>query len=354
MAQDDTFRFGGDAFATGGTVTLDESGLEDVFGAGERVELAAPVGGSAHLAGRRVVAGGDIGGSLYAMGADLTVSAPVAGNALLFGYDVAIGAAIGGNLRAAGRTVRLAAPVAGSALLAGDTVSIDAVIGGDAAIDAEVVDFGPGARIDGTLTLYGRDTAAVDVPASVAPADRIERRASDERPEAPSGMMEDPSGWLALAAGFVGGVLVLAVLVFLAALIAPVGMERLGARIADRPLRTLWIGFLTLAALIGATVLAILTVVGILAAPAIMLAIVLGCFVGWLVGVYLLGRGIWVWTGQLSPDTVGERALVALIGAVVVSLIALVPFLGWLLLMLLTVAGLGAVSVALFRPEFRA
>jgi hypothetical protein len=84
-----------------------------------------------------------------------------------------------------------------------------------------------------------------------------------------------------------------------------------------------------------------------------MLAIVLGCFVGWLVGVYLLGRGIWVWTGQLSPDTVGERALVALIGAVVVSLIALVPFLGWLLLMLLTVAGLGAVSVALFRPEFR-
>jgi hypothetical protein len=356
LAQDsdeEVFRFGGDAFAAGGTVILDEAGFDDVFAAGERVEIAAAIGGSAHLAARRTVSGGEVGGDLYAMGADVTVSAPVAGDASLAGYDVSVGAAIGGDLRAAGRQVRLTAPVAGSALIAGDTVSIDATITGDAAIEADTLDFGPDARIDGRLLLYGRDAAAIEVPPGVAPADRIERHPDRERPDAPGPLPDSTPGWLAIGAGFVGGAVVLAILVFLAALIAPFGMERLGARIADRPFRTFWIGFLTLAVMIGATVLAIMTIVGILAAPAIMLAIVLGCFAGYLVAVYLLGRAIWIWSGQLAPDTIGERALVAVIGAVAVSLLALVPFLGWLALLVLTLTGLGAISIALFRPEFR-
>jgi hypothetical protein len=352
---DGHFRFGDDVFASGGAVTLDAEGVDDVFAAGERVGLAAPITGSAHLAARRVAAAAEIAGDLYAAGQDVTVSAPVAGDATLAGYDVelAAGAPVGGDLRAAGRHVRIAAPVAGSALLAGDTVSLDAAVAGDAAIDADALDFGPGARIDGRLQLYGA-AAGLAVPDGVAAGDRVERHPAEDRPASSGPLPVGAPGWLALASGFVVGVLILAVLVFLAALVAPLGMERLGDRIADRPFRTLWIGFLTLSALIGASVLAVMSIIGILAAPAIMLATMLLCFIGYLAVVYLVGRAIWTRTGQLAPDTLPERFFAALIGALAVSLVALVPFLGRPLLLILTLTGLGALSVAWLRPEFRA
>ena len=120
----------------------------------------------------------------------------------------------------------------------------------------------------------------------------------------------------------------------------------------DRPLRTFWIGFLTLAALIGSSVLLVLTVIGALVAPAIIaLAAGLG-FLGYLIATYLVGLSLWAWFGALPPDAFHERALAALMGAIAVALFALVPFLGWFLILVLTLTGLGALSW-LFRPELR-
>ena len=118
-------------------------------------------------------------------------------------------------------------------------------------------------------------------------------------------------------------------------------------------MRTVWIGFLTLSVLVGACVVAMLTIVGVLAVPVILLATMVLAFLGYLLTVYMVGRAVWTRLDQLPPDTIGERAVAALLGAAVVSLAGMVPFVGWPLLLLLTLAGLGAISVALFRPEFR-
>jgi hypothetical protein len=100
-------------------------------------------------------------------------------------------------------------------------------------------------------------------------------------------------------------------------------------------------------------VLAIATVIGILVAPALILAAAVLGFLGYLVAVYLLGRAVWVWVGHFPPDTIPERAFAALVGAVAVTVIALVPFLGWISLLVLALTGLGAISVAVLRPAFR-
>ena len=118
-------------------------------------------------------------------------------------------------------------------------------------------------------------------------------------------------------------------------------------------MRTVWIGFLTLSALLGACVVAHpdhRRGAGGAGHPA-------GddgrsCFLGYLFAVYVVGRAVWARLDRLPPDTVGERAVAALIGAAVVSLVGLVPFVGWPLLLLLTLAGLGALAIAAFRPEF--
>jgi hypothetical protein len=156
-----------------------------------------------------------------------------------------------------------------------------------------------------------------------------------------------------IASGLLGSVLVVTVLATLAAVVAPHGVERLRAIADERPFRTFWIGFLTLATLIGAAILLILTLVGIFVAPAVLLAAVVLAMLGYILAVYLAGRAVWNWIGQLPPDSFWERALTALIGAVVVGVIWLVPFVGWLAVLVLTLTGLGALTVAWLRPEFR-
>jgi hypothetical protein len=350
-AQDaDHFRFGNDVFYGGASPTIEGDGIDDAFAAGERVELAVPIAGTAHLAGRRADARADIGGNLYAAGADVTVAAPVAGDATLAGYDVSVGGAIGDDLRAAGRTVEVTAPVGGTALLTAETVALDARIAGDAAIAADTLEFGPGAAVGGRLALYGPEAENLAVPDTVAPPDRIDRHPS-EHARAPED--DRRPGWATFGIGFLVGVVILALLATLAAAVAPASVERLRDLTGDRPFRTLWIGFLTLSTLIGAAVLATLSVIGIVAVPVILLiAAVLG-FVGYIIAVYLVGRAIWNWIGQLPPDSLPERALAALLGAVAVTLLGLIPFAGWLVLLILTLTGIGALSVAMFRPEFR-
>ena len=346
---EDSVRIGDDVFMAGGSAVLQAAGADDVFAAAERVDIAAPVGGSALLAGRRVTTDAAVGGDLYAFGADVTVAAPVGGDATLAGYDVNVTAEVGADLRASGRHVRVAAPVAGSALLAGATVHIDAAIAGDAEVTAGELSFGPGGRVGGRLTLH--EDRPQPVPESAVPPDRIERVPADphefDRVGAPR------LGWLALGSGFLIGVVVVAALGVIVASIAPEGLDGLRRVAGARPFRTFWVGFFTLAALIGAAVIATLSIVGIVAAPLLLALALALALLGYVIGVYLVGLAAWDRLGQLAPDSFPERALAALIGAALVGLVALVPFLGWLVLLALSLTGLGALCAAWLRPEIR-
>ena len=289
--EDNVFLFGGDAYASGTAVTVAQPGVGDVFAVGERVEVETAITGSAHLAGRRVATDGDIGGSVVAIGADVSVGAPVSGSVTAAGYDVDLAAAIGGNLRAMGRSVTVAAPVGGSALLSAETLTLDGAIGGDAAIDAETVVFGPGAKVAGKLVSLARTPGGWSSRKrwprrTGSSADRT--RAADARPGwsgaplTPDDAVRD--GWVGVAVGFAIGVA------------DPRGADLPGGaggaaqgRAARRaaggePARTTWIGFLTLSALLGACVVAVLTIVGVLAVPVILLAAMVLGLLGYLVG----------------------------------------------------------------------
>lgn len=340
---------GGDAYRSGGSVLFAEEGAQDVFLAGERVELEAPIAGSAHLAGRRVEVTGAVGGDLYAMAGNLRVASPVTGTASLAAYDLALVADVAGNLRATGGHVDLAGAVGGSALIAGRDVVIGGVIAGDVELTAESLFFGEGARIDGRLTLYEAEGAPLAVPASVAPPERIERRELEDDAMMPR--MDGPE-WFVVAAGLVLGALVLAALATVAAMVAPVGMSQLRAIVAEGPFRTLGAGFVTQAALIGGAVLLAITVIGVFLAPfAILAAVVLG-IVGYVVAIYLVG--VWAITraGALEPDTFPEYALAALVGALIAGVLTLIPFLGWLVLLALSLTGVGAIATATLRPSY--
>lgn len=347
LAEDDEGRFsiGSDAFRAAQNVTFAEDGQADLFLVGERVTAASDIDGTAHLAGRWLTLAGDIGGNAYALGQEIAVTGAVAGNASLFGQKVTLEGPVAGNLRASASELTVTGDIGGYAMLAGERVRLDSVIAGDAALTARRADFGPDARVEGTLTVYENHPGSLTVPASVAPEDRIERRRVEEWDR--DWRHGHGLSWRGALGGFLFGVLVVAAVAALIAALVPEALAAMRRRILDRPGRTLGAGFVALSAIAGAGLVVALTGIGILLTPAFFLLAVLAGFIGYVVGAYAFGVALLSAIGRALPDSIGDRALAAGAGALAAGVIGLLPVLGWLFVLVLLLTGLGAVAIRL-------
>ena len=344
------FDFGGDSFHAGGTVVFDSEGTDDLFMAGETVQGKQAISGSAHLAGRTISMSGAIGGDAYLAGADVTLDGAVIGDASLAGRNVQVGT-VGGDLRIAGENLVISGPVSGYAMIAGETVAFNSVITGDVSLAAQTVEFSESARIEGRLTIYEEELGQLDIPVNVVPEDRIDRRDVSEWSDADEdGRVAD---WRRRAsAEFLGGVAFIAALAALIAAFAPKKLANLRQNILDRPFRNLFFGFLALSAVIGSTVILIMTVIGWLLVPVTVSLALFSAFAGYVVAAYAFGVGFLKIFGRSEPDSFLSRALAAGVGAFVVAIIGLIPFLGWLFVLTVALVGVGAISIWLFQPKF--
>ncbi|MBV2359980.1 hypothetical protein KUH32_09350 [Thalassococcus sp. CAU 1522] len=345
----ETFLFGGDVFRAGQTVMMDVADADDVFLAGETVSVTAPITGTAHMAGRWLTLRAAVGDGLYAAGQTLSVEAPVTGDASLAGQKIDIREPVSGDLRVFGSEITIDAPVAGSLVAAGEFVSLNAAVDGDMAVTARSLDFGTGAAIAGQLILFEEDPGTLEIPESVAPADRIDRREIEawERDYA----RYNPVRPRNVVLSFLTGVLIVTVVAAAVAALAPETMARLRRTVLDAPGRSLATGFVTVSALVGSGIVLGLTLIGLLLLPAaIFLALAAG-FAGYVIGAYALGVGILSASGRHDPASTGDRALAAGVGALAAGLVGLVPFVGWLAMVALVLAGAGALCIQILRPR---
>jgi hypothetical protein len=344
--RDEVLDFGGDSFRAGSTVVFDGSGTDDLFMAGETVRGAADITGSAHLAGRKVTMEGAVGRDAYLAGMDVVLEGDVAGDATVAGYDIRVGA-VGGDLRASGAKLAIEGPVSGYALIAGEDVRIASVLGGDVSLSARNLDFAEAARIEGRLILYEKNPGSLDVPERVISEDRIERRAISDwdsaRRERRGG------GWAGVIGGFLLGVIVVAAIAALIAAIIPQTLAEMRRSVLARPFRNLGVGFVTQSALVGSAVLFAMTIIGIFLSPASVLIALVAGFAGYVVAVYAFGVGLLLTFGRPEPDSIGQRALAAGTGALVGGIIGLIPIIGWLFVLTLVLAGVGAIVMRIAR-----
>lgn len=338
--------FGGDRYLAGQDITADEPTSGDLFIAGEEVVIRAPVAGAAHMAGRRIGILSEIEGAIYAMGYEISLDAPAGGNVTVAGAEIDLAAPIAGNLRVAGADIRLSAPVAGSAILGGDDVYLDAAVSGDVILGSADPDFGSGASIGGTLVVYVEEGREIEIPESVIPAERVTFR-DIERFEAEYGPAFEEIRARSLRAaimGFILSILAVAALAAIAVVVAPERVAEMRARALERPWWSLLVGFVTLSALIGSTVVFAMTVIGIPLAPASIFAAGFAGLAGYVLGSYILGVGVWIAIGKPAPTEIGPKVGLAALGATLAGLATLVPFLGWLFTMALMLVGLGAIT----------
>ena len=350
-AQDDPefLELGGDLYGGGSAVVVTDAAAHDVFLGAQDTTLAGPITGSAHLVGQNVTLAQPVAGNAYAAGQTVTLNGAVTGSAALAGQTVTIGD-IGRNLRAFGQTVTVNGTVGGAALIAAQSVTFNSSITGDVIVNADTINFGPSATVGGTLTIYHSDPTSIDVPSGVVPAERITRKAVEEwSKDAPTSIgVSRQTIWR----GILSTIVTVTVLAAILAALIPAKLAQMRATFLARPLRSFGFGFLTLSAAIGATVVLAMTLIGLLAAPlSIFLAIVTG-FSGYIVGAYALGVGLLSLIGRADPDAWIERALSAAAGAVCIAVIGLIPIAGWLVVLAVTLTGLGALCIVFFRPSF--
>ncbi|QYO78310.1 hypothetical protein [Devosia salina] len=342
QAEDARFSLGGDSYAAGQSSAIGQAVPHDAFVAGFDTSLGGKVGGDAHMAGFNVTADQAVDGDLYAAGFSVVIAQAIGGDVTAFGNSVTVqpGAAIAGNARLSGASVNLSAPVTGAALVSAETLNLNAAVAGDFEFFGNKIVFGPAARIGGIVRIHA--PAAIEVPGTVAAADKVTfevLEATDYAGQAGKTAEHVVSGvWPAVWAVVLWWT---ALIVFgaLALALLPRATAAFEERARSRPLRTIGLGILGFAAAIGLVPVAAITIIGIVLLPFIAIAAFIACVLAYLAGVYLLA--VRVGNAFMKVDSLPKRLGLLVAGVILAGLIGMLPFLGWLISLLLLTYGFG-------------
>jgi hypothetical protein len=214
------------------------------------------------------------------------------------------------------------------------------------------VTFGPNARVGGRLRHLTPEGTVV--PGSVVDADRV----TAIGPRAVAGAAGEAVGQAAMqdageeGAGWLIGTGLLLIVLFISGAILlglfPDLIERQRLPMLARPGRTLLLGLLGLSVLIGLVPVGAMTLVGVAIVPAVILAIVLAWWFGYLLGAYTLARRVLGGLVRTGDGSVARLAALA-VGLVVFAILNWIPVLGWLVNIGVVLFGLGGLTRAALR-----
>lgn len=332
---------------------------DDLYASGNRILILGDVDGDVYAAGREVLVQGRVTGNVVAAAQSIRVTGEVSGTILAAGSDISVENLVGKDVVAAGSSVTLGsrARVTRDALLAGTGVSVDGDVGKNVTVGADSFALagtvGGGVRADCDRITFEDD--------ALVGGDFVYRADEGTVPEAnvrgelrklPARGRRVTRGEHALFAvlAWVRSLIGLALFALLLALLFPRFLDRAARHLARSPLASLGVGFLVL---ILTPILAMLVFgLGILAGGwwiGLMLFAVwwIGLMVGLIVAATAIGELI---IGRLGR---GGRLRVlwsALLGVLVLSLVGLIPVLGWLAVFFAMLFGTGAALLAVARP----
>lgn len=271
-----------------------------------------------------VIVEGTVDGDLTAFAGDVHVAGTVTGDVNAFAGNVRITGIVDGDVNTASGNVFIGegATVEGSLSGAAGNFRIDGTIAGNVDAGAGTIALGETAVVDGNLR-YGGELRRAD-----------SARVGGEVIEEPRFVAPMFPEWIGAVYAFFAN-LVLGVVLLLA-------MPRFSADVADRaitdPLRSGGVGLLAVIAIPIALFVLMVTIVGIPLAIAGMFAFGLLLWIATVYGRFVVG------TWLLGLANTENRWLALLLGLLVIGIVAQIPGLGGLLVLLVTVLGLGAIA----------
>ncbi|OYV63023.1 MAG: hypothetical protein B7X03_03405 [Parcubacteria group bacterium 21-58-10] len=332
----------GNAYAAGVSVVLTAPVAGDFSALGGSVITAAPVSGDDLLFGGSVSSRANVAGDLRAVGGSIDIEEPVGGDLAACGYDVYDSGRLGGNVFIVAANTTLANGAAGPVTLYGNNVSLAGDFGADVTVVASGrLSLAASTTIRGALSY--QSPLPADIPASVRVTNGIHYTSASYLPDVgASRILALVSMGFFLFARILGALILAGLLAGLFPKLAEAIVRRSGI------LLTTLLGF---AILVATPVLLIplsLTFVGIGLA---LLLFILYALLALLAVIY---AGILL--GCLFARRVARRDTVlwhdGAVGMLILSLIAFVPFIGFLIALLLALFSAGALLQIFFHFAF--
>ncbi len=333
-------------FTGGETVLVKANIADDLFAAGRFVTLDGATAGNTYLAAYEVDQRSGSVGDLVAIAHTVILSGSVEDDLLSAARVIRIASAatIGGDARLAAESMDIEGKISGNLRVAAKSVTISGEITGTVDLLAQKIVIGPNAVINGDVTY--RSEAEPEIAEGAKIVGSVTKVESN-LPEMRSIVGAIIGVVIGLLIGWVVAFLVLtAVLAW-----AFVGYFSIAAnRLVDRPWASLGIGIAIL--IVGAvlSLLLFISIVGIPLGVALFVAIGIVKLFGSVtvsacVGLYLRG----LLRRSAPPPSTAGRTGWTVIGAVILGLVMLIPFVGVVISGLAVVAGAGAASVEAWR-----
>ncbi len=314
------------AILAGGNVVIDGSVEDDVIAAGGEVVLRGHAGDDARLAGGTVSISGRVEDDVTAAGGTVRIerAGDIGGRAWLAGGEIVMAGTVGRQLRAAGRHV-----------------SIEGTVRGNVHVEADALDIGPTARIDGDVVHRGAREPRIDPAARIG--GRVEHRPSVAAPRARAFAVLT---WLLLLPALL---LTGAVMIFAFPRFTPAAAQA----IETDPWRSLGVGALALLGAPAVMVALFVTGVGIPLGLILLAGYLVALLVGYLVAALFVGLvGVRRLRGEPPGSPIPKRGplvLRLLAALVVLGILRLVPVLGGLVSLAALLFGMGALVMQLHR-----
>ena len=329
----------GDYFAFGGTVEISGTINGDLYASGGQVVIDGTVNGDVLVAGGRVRLSGTVSQDVRAAGGQVTISGGVGRNLTVAGgqLELAPSAVVRGGLVAAAGNVDLSAPVTGAVKVAAGTLMVANRVGGN--VDAAVGTFRIASRADiqGDVNYWSGREASLSEGARIG--GKIVRNVPPKRPRLFPAVFFT---WLVFVSVNFLSTLILGLL---SLRFLPRFHQSVVTTLRERPWASLGIGFFAAVVLPVVCSLLLATVVAIPIALILLTAFFIMLY--W-VRIYAIGRIGEAILGRLRPNS--GRASAFVLGLFVYYLLAIIPFIGWLVVPLVMLFGLGAELIA--RKQF--
>lgn len=351
----------------GETVVLDKNEVvnQDLFAGGESVTISGTVNGDTYIGAGNILVDGKINGDLLLAGGSITIRGPVRNNIRVFGGNISIGSTVGGNITVGAGNVQIMdsarigggiaggagnveifAPVARGITMGAGQLRIGNTVDGNVVAGVGQLSLTSGANVAGDITYWSEKQA--DIASDATVTGKLVRQLP------PKGAGVDKK--LAAGAAFAGmGALIatlkileligLFIVGFVMIHLVPKLIEGVSELTNANPWKSLIVGFIAVIVTPVAVVLLFLTGFG---AP---LALVLLAVSGFFVIVSKVFTAFFVGSKILSLTTKTVNVYGALIvGLLCMTILLVIPILGWILLALLYLTALG--GLILDRARF--
>jgi hypothetical protein len=326
-----------DLYAGAGTISIGGTVNGNAIAGGGTITVSGNVTGDLILGGGTINVTGQVGGSIIAGGGNLTLNGPVAKDIVVTGGTIDVGAAgtIGRDLVVAGGTATVSAPVARRVQMSSGSLTLRSKVGGDVSGQVEHLKL-DGAQIGGNLDYTSNN------PVELVNGARVAGTTTRHTPtDRGGGAANRFVGWLQ---GLIGIFALGLLLIFL--------LPGLSTRAIDTERAQPWASLGIGAAICVVTPIVALIVfivgifiggwwLGLLLIPLWILALA----VGYVVSGFLLGRLIFAQLGWGQY----HNALKLLAGLLVLSIVVIIPAVGWLFALAALVFGTGALALAVTR-----